>query len=142
MTTLTSTHPAPRFGGVLWKLARRTTSLMRPFAGHRWNPVFAILEHRGRRTGRRYATPIAVRRARDGFVIALAFGAQVDWYRNLVVAGGGSLRWQGRTYAIGAPETIDADVGIASFHPVQRAALRLGGIDAYIGVPDAAGGGR
>jgi deazaflavin-dependent oxidoreductase (nitroreductase family) len=142
MTTLTSTHPAPRFGGVLWKLARRTTSLMRPFAGHRWNPVFAVLEHRGRRTGRDYATPIAVRRVDGAFVIALAFGRQVDWYRNLLAAGGGSVRWRGRRYAIGSPAAIEPETALASFHPVQRAALRLGGIDAYIGVPDAAGGGR
>jgi deazaflavin-dependent oxidoreductase (nitroreductase family) len=131
MISVTSpTTRDPRFGGILWRLVRRTTALMLPFAGHRWNPVFAVLEHRGRRTGRQYATPIAVRRVRDGFVIALAFGAQVDWYRNLVGGSGGSLRWRGRTYAIGAPQTIDADLGVASFHPIQRAALCLGGIDA------------
>lgn len=124
----------PRFGGILWRLVRRTTALMLPVAGHRWNPVFAVLEHRGRRTGRQYATPLAVRGAGDGFVIALAFGAQVDWYRNLLAAGGGSLRWRGRTYVIGVPESMEADHAIASFHPIQRAALRLGGIDAYIHV--------
>ncbi len=138
----THTKQEPRFGGILWRLARRTTALMLPFAGNRWNPVFAVLEHRGRRTGRTYEAPIAARRVPGGFVVSLAFGAQVDWYRNLVAAGGGSLRWRGWTYAVGAPETIDADAGLASFHLVQRAALRLGGIDAFIRVPDAAGADR
>ena len=142
ITTTSPTTRELRFGGILWRLVRRTTALMLPFAGHRWNPIFAVLEHRGRRTGRQYATPIAVRRVGHGFVIALAFGAQVDWYRNLVVAGGGSLRWRGQTYHIGAPELIDADRGIATFLLIQRAALRLGGIDAFIRVPDAAGGDR
>ncbi len=132
----------PRFGGILWRLARRTTALMLPFAGRRWNPVFAVLEHHGRRTGRRYEAPIAVRRVAGGFVVALAFGAQVDWYRNLLAAGGGSLRWRGGTYAVGAPVAIDADIGVASFHLIQRVALRLGGIDAFIRLPDAAGDGR
>jgi deazaflavin-dependent oxidoreductase (nitroreductase family) len=136
------TTAAPRFGGILWRLVRRTTALMLPFAGHRWNPIFAVIEHRGRRTGRQCATPIAVRRVGDGFVIALAFGTQVDWYRNLVAAGGGSLRWRGWTFAVGAPEVIDPDIGLASFLLIQRAALRLGGIDAFIRVPAAAGGDR
>ena len=132
----------PRFGGILWRLARRTTALMLPFAGQRWNPIFAVLEHRGRQTGRRYEAPVAARRVAGGFVVALAFGTQVDWYRNLVAAGGGSLRLRGQTHAVGAPVAIEADSGLASFHLIQRAALRLGRIDAYIRLPDAAGGGR
>jgi deazaflavin-dependent oxidoreductase (nitroreductase family) len=142
---ITATSPTtrePRFGGILWRLARRTTALTLPFAGQRWNPVFAVLQHRGRQTGRHYEAPVAARRVAGGFVVALAFGAQVDWYRNLVAAGGGSLRWRGGTYAVGAPVTIDPDSGVASFHLIQRAALRLGGIDAFIRMPDAAGDGR
>jgi deazaflavin-dependent oxidoreductase (nitroreductase family) len=134
-STSTPTASAPRFGGILWKLARSTSGLLKPLAGHRWNPVFAILEHRGRRSGRSYATPLAVRRDADGFVIALAFGSQVDWYRNLLAAGEGSIRWRDRTYAIGAPQPLEAERALAAFHPIQRAALRLGGIHAFIRVP-------
>ena len=143
MIAITSpTAREPRFGGILGRFARRTTALMLPLAGRRWNPVFAVLEHRGRRTGRRYEAPLAARRVAGGFVIALSFGAQVDWYRNLVAAGRGSLRWRGHTYLVGPPEVIGADIGLASFHLIQRAALRLGGIDDFIRLPDAAGGGR
>jgi deazaflavin-dependent oxidoreductase (nitroreductase family) len=129
---------APRFGGVLWRLARLTNPLMRPLAGHRWNPIFAVVEHRGRTTGRRYAAPVAARRVAGGFVISLAFGAAVDWYRNLAAAGGGTIRWRGRVYRIDAPERIDAAVGLASFHPIQRAALRLAAIDGFVLAPDSA----
>lgn len=143
MIAITSpTAREPRFGGILWRFARRTTALMLPLAGRRWNPVFAVLEHRGRRTGRRYEAPLAARRVAGGFVIALSFGTQVDWYRNLVAAGRGSLRWRDHTYLVGAPEVVGADIGLASFHLIQRAALRLGGIDDFIRLPDAAGGGR
>src|SRR4051812_39571795 len=79
----------PRFGGVLWRLSRLTKPVTLPLAGKRWTPIFAVVEHRGRRTGRQYATPVAARRIADGFAITLAFGAQVDWYRNLLAAGGG-----------------------------------------------------
>lgn len=147
MTATTSTKhqacptagaPTTRFGGILWRLVRRTNALMLPFAGHRWNPIFAVVENRGRRTGRLYATPVAARRVSGGFVISLSFGAQVDWYRNLSAGGGGAIRWKGRWYDVGAPEPIDARVGRASFNVVQRAALRLGSIDAYIRLPDVA----
>jgi deazaflavin-dependent oxidoreductase (nitroreductase family) len=128
----------PRFGGILWRLVRLTNPIMLPLAGHRWNPIFAVVHHRGRRTGRRFATPVAARRVPGGFVISLSFGAQVDWYRNLAAAGDGAIVWRGSTYRIGAPEHIDADVALASFHPVQRAALRLTGIDGFVLAPDRA----
>jgi deazaflavin-dependent oxidoreductase (nitroreductase family) len=128
---------SPRFGGILWRLARLTTPLMRPLAGHRWNPIFAVVEHRGRRSGRRYATPVAARRVAGGFVIALAFGAQVDWHRNLAAAAGGTLRWRGAAYPVGAPERIAAPEALAAFHPVQRAAVRFAGVGDFVRVDDA-----
>jgi deazaflavin-dependent oxidoreductase (nitroreductase family) len=127
----------PRFGGILWRIVRLTNPLMRPLAGHRWNPIFAVVEHRGRTSSRPYATPVAARRVADGFVISLAFGAQVDWHRNLAAADGGTIRWRGEAYPIGAPERIDAAAAIAAFHPVQRAALRLAGVDGFVRVGDA-----
>jgi deazaflavin-dependent oxidoreductase (nitroreductase family) len=126
----------PRLRGVLWRLSRRTSTLTKPLAGKRWNPVFALVLHLGRTTGRWYATPVAARRLADGFVISLAFGAQVDWYRNLRAAGGGRIRWRGREYPVGAPETIDLQTGRAAFNPLQRQALRVAGIGGYIRVPD------
>jgi deazaflavin-dependent oxidoreductase (nitroreductase family) len=121
-------------------LAGRSPSVK--FAGHRWNPIFSVVEHVGRRSGRRYAAPIAARRTADGFVISLAFGAQVDWHRNLLAAGGGTIRWRGREYPVGAPATVDPTVAIAAFHPIQRFSLRLAAIDGYVTVTDADGGTR
>ena len=132
----------PRFGGVFWRVARSTNGLMIRFAGHRWNPIFSVVEHAGRRSGRRYAAPIAARRTADGFVISLAFGAQVDWYRNLVAAGGGTIRSRGRAYPVSAPARIDRRVAIAAFHPIQRFFLRLAAIDGYIHVTHAESGER
>lgn len=132
----------PRFGGIFWGLARATNGLMIRFAGQRWNPIFSVVEHVGRKSGRRYAAPVAARRTADGFVISLAFGAQVDWHRNLVVAGGGTIRWRGHAYRVSAPARIDPTVAIGAFHPVQRFFLRLATIDGYIEVTDADGGQR
>ena len=128
----------PRFGGILWRFSRRTSGWASPLAGRRWNPIFALILHRGRRWGRVYQTPVAARRVADGFLIALAFGAQVDWHRNLEAAGGGVIRWRGRDYKVSGPEMIDADEALPTFDPVQRLFLRLAGIDGYIRVRDAA----
>ena len=129
--------PKPRFGGVLWRISRVTRPVMLPLAGKRWNPIFGIVEHRGRKTGRLYRTPVAARRSRDGFSIALAFGAQVDWYRNLVAAGGGTIRWRGDVYSVTAPERVDAATVLPTFDPVQRRLLRTAGIDGYVQLRDA-----
>ena len=128
----------PRFGGIVWRLSRRTSGWALPLAGRRWNPIFAQVLHRGRRSGREYQTPVAARRMADGFIISLAFGAQVDWHRNLEAAGGGAIRWRGRDYEVGGPEMIDGDEALPAFDPVQRLFLRLAGIDGYIRVRDVA----
>jgi deazaflavin-dependent oxidoreductase (nitroreductase family) len=127
----------PRFGGVLWRGARALNPIMLPLAGKRWNPIFAVAEHRGRNSGRQYATPVAARRIDDGFVIALAFGAQVEWYRNLVAAQGGTIRWRGRAYRVGAPERIDMATALRAFMLIQRLALRIARVDGYVRVRDA-----
>jgi deazaflavin-dependent oxidoreductase (nitroreductase family) len=126
--------PKPRFGGVFWRISRLTRPAMLPLAGKRWNPIFGIVEHRGRKTGRVYRTPVAARRSGDGFIIALAFGAQVDWYRNLVAAGGGTIHWRGDVYSVTAPERVDAATVLPTFDPVQRRLLRIAGIDGYVQV--------
>ncbi len=51
--------PKPRFGGVLWRISRLTRPAMLPLAGKRWSPIFAVVGHRGRKTGRVYRTPVA-----------------------------------------------------------------------------------
>jgi deazaflavin-dependent oxidoreductase (nitroreductase family) len=129
---------APRFGGILWRLARATSSLTLPLAGKPWNPIFGVIEHVGRRSGRHFRTPVAVRRDGHGFVISLAFGAHVDWYRNVAAAGGCTIKWRGDSYPVGAPQLIDASTGRAAFHPIQRALLGLGRIDGYIRLADTA----
>jgi deazaflavin-dependent oxidoreductase (nitroreductase family) len=139
MTALDRTYQdqwqKPRFGGVFRRLSGLASPLMIGLAGRRWNPVFSVVEHVGRRTGRPFATPVAARRVAGGFVISLAFGAHADWHRNLI-AGGGTIRWRGHGYLVEAPVRIHPNVGLAAFHPIQRVFLRLARIDGYVLVPD------
>lgn len=126
----------PRLGGLFLRVSRATNRLSLPFAGKRWNPIFSIVRHAGRRSGRMFETPVAARRIADGFVVALAFGSGANWYRNLIAAGGGVIRWRGVDHPVGAPEPVDAQTALATFLPVQRAGLRAADIDGYIRLPD------
>ena len=126
----------PRLGGLFLRFARATNRLSLPFAGKRWNPIFSIVRHTGRRSGRTFETPVAARRVADGFVVALAFGNGAHWYRNLVAANGGVIRWRGKDYPVGAPGPIGIEEALATFNAVQRAGLRAADIDGYTSLPD------
>jgi deazaflavin-dependent oxidoreductase (nitroreductase family) len=54
-------------------------------------PPFAVVEHRGRRTGRAYRTPVFAFRRGGEVVVVLSYGAGSDWPQNLVAAGGGGM---------------------------------------------------
>ena len=127
---------SPRFGGLFLRLSRGTARLALPFAGKRWFPFFSVVRHTGRASGRSFETPVAARRTTDGFVLALAFGPKAHWYRNLVAAGGGFIRWRGVDHPVGAPEPIGVDEALAAFLPIQRAGMRAARIDGYIRLPD------
>ena len=62
----------------------------------RWLPPFAIVNHRGRRSGRRYRTPILAFPTETGFVFALTYGRDVDWVRNLMASDSGRLEYKGK----------------------------------------------
>ena len=69
-------------------------------------PGFAILTHTGRRSGRAYRTPVNLFRARDGYVIALTYGHDGDWVKNVMAARGCTARTRGRTVALERPRIV------------------------------------
>src|SRR5438270_10605225 len=84
---------------------RVTNRITRRIAG--WMPGFAIVTHIGRKSGRTYRTPVNVFRTRDGFRIALTYGAESDWVRNVLAAGGCELEYMRRHMTLTDPRTID-----------------------------------
>ena len=93
-------------------------------AGHRFLPLWAVLHHRGRRSGTEYAVPIAVIPTDTTFVIALPWGRRTDWVRNVRAAGGCSVRWRGVSYVCSNPTFVDADVALAAAHGMTRRTLQ------------------
>jgi deazaflavin-dependent oxidoreductase (nitroreductase family) len=80
-------------------LNRRVTNpLLRPVA--RLTPPFAVVEHRGRSTGRPYRTPVFAFRRGDEVVIVLSYGRNSHWVGNLKAAGQGGLIRGTRRYKL------------------------------------------
>jgi len=68
-----------------------------------WMPGFAIVSHVGRRSGRRYRTPVNVFRDGERYVFALTYGAETDWVRNVVAAHGCEVETRGQTVELRDP---------------------------------------
>ncbi len=101
------------------------------FAGKK-RGSFAVISHRGRKSGKTYTTPIIVQPVTGGFVIALTYGPEVDWYRNLQAAGQGTLLWQNQEYAISQPETLAIETALKAFPFPFGPLLRLFGTRHFI----------
>ncbi len=110
-----------------------TNRVFRGFASVSHGP-FAIIRHLGRRSGKPYETTIMVWRMGGSFAIALTYGPDVDWYRNIRAAGGGTVFWHKKAYAIGKPEPIDANTALTAFPAIFRLILRRFGTHDFVEV--------
>ena len=119
--------PAPRW---LARANRRVTNrLTEPLASRL--PGFGVIEHRGRRSGRAYRTPVNLFRAPAGYVVALTYGADSDWVRNVLASGGCELTWRGRHVHVSSP-TVVHDERRRAVPPAVRIPLRLLGVADFL----------
>lgn len=95
-------------------------------------PLFAIVEHTGRKSGTRYRTPVNAFRTQDGFVIALTYGRDVDWLRNVLVAGGATLEHRDKQIEMDDPRVIEMADPPTDIPQIVRAALRLLRVTEYL----------
>jgi deazaflavin-dependent oxidoreductase (nitroreductase family) len=77
-------------------------------------PAFGVVAHTGRKSHRRYRTPVNVFRRPGGYVIALTYGPQADWVRNVLANGGCTVETRGRTFRLTRPRL---------FHDQHRRAM-------------------
>ncbi len=69
----------------------------------------AIVVHRGRRSGRTYRTPVSVFEHGDSYRIALTYGRDVDWLKNILAAGEFELEVGGHTVTVVEPVVHHSD---------------------------------
>jgi deazaflavin-dependent oxidoreductase (nitroreductase family) len=94
-------------------------------------PGFGILTHVGRKSGKLYRTPVNVFRATEGFLIALTYGRESEWVRNVLAAGGCELETRQVLYQLSAP-TVVHDPTRRRFPLFVRIVLRLSGANDFM----------
>ena len=68
--------------------------------------TYGVLRHVGRSSGTSYETPLGIERTDDGFVIAIVYGRQTHWVRNVLAAGSAEIVLEGETYPVERPEIV------------------------------------
>lgn len=107
-----------------------TNPVQRLWAG--WAPSFAIIEHKGRKSGKEFRTPVTAFTTPDGVAILLTYGPDRDWLKNLQAAGGGRVVRRGKTHDVVNPRVVSRDTGEeprlwpAAVRAGRAADLRLG----------------
>jgi deazaflavin-dependent oxidoreductase (nitroreductase family) len=126
---------------------REDNKRLRTFVKHFVNPLlrnfafssrgpFAILRHVGRRSGKTYEIPIMVWRVEDGFIIALTYGPNVDWLRNLQAAKQGTLRWHKQEYVFQTPVFVDKQTALLALPSFIKFVLRRLNAHEYVKLVD------
>ena len=118
--------PLPRSLSVM---PRYLNPLLRPIAGYL--PPLALLHHRGRRSGRRYDTPVQVFHTPQGYIAAFVYSNDPEWARNLLAAGEGQMTRAGRTYDISNFRRLGKD-GEKLLPPAVAAIMRTLGVQGFL----------
>lgn len=104
-----------------------------------------IVHHMGRTSGRDYQTPVGVVPTPDGFVIALVYGSDTDWLKNVLARGSATITHDGRDHEVDCPEVVPLVAVADSFPESELRSLRLFGVQECLRVraatPSAAPGG-
>lgn len=115
-------------------LVKVTQPVAMALSGHRWLPLWAVMHHVGRRSGREYAVPIAVvpTDRRDVVLIALPWGERTNWARNVLAAGGARLSWRGQEVPVTNPRIVDTPVAVGLVRRPLRRMIGSGRLPAFL----------
>jgi deazaflavin-dependent oxidoreductase (nitroreductase family) len=95
-------------------------------------PPLAVVHHVGRKSGRRYRSPVVAFPSASGVVIPMTYGRDVDWARNIVAAGGCELDRMGRRIALTNPRVVDGAAAYRHLPPGVRTALRAANLPGFV----------
>ena len=76
-----------------------------------WAPhlrPWAMIVHKGRKSGREFRTPVLAFRSGDLLQVVLFYGEEADWLRNVLAAGGAQVVRGGRTGRLTGVRVVDA----------------------------------
>jgi len=113
--------PVPRRVARFNKVAlNKVTVRIAPIA-----PGFGVLTHRGRKSGHLFRTPVNLFPKPDRIVIALTYGTDSDWFRNVQAAGECDIRTRGRDIHLVNPRLVHDETRTEIRPLLVRGILRL-----------------
>ena len=122
MTTTEATAQPGLVPSVTRALARASAPIGRVLSHQSVIPLWGVVHYRGRKTGRELSTPVQIRATDDAFVIALPWGSDTQWVKNVCAAGAATVTWGGSDHAVDSPEVLTLDQATA-FSNWQRGIL-------------------
>jgi deazaflavin-dependent oxidoreductase (nitroreductase family) len=99
-------------------------------------PWFGVVTHVGRKSGTRRTTPVNLFRHGDVYVIALTYGADSQWVRNVLAANGCEVVTRGRLVRLTGPEVVHDPAGALVPAPVRPILKALSVVDFMTLRPD------
>jgi deazaflavin-dependent oxidoreductase (nitroreductase family) len=109
------------------RLSRATKRLPLKSAG-RSGAYTSVVRHVGRTSGREYQTPVHAVATADGFMVALPYGPDSDWVKNVRARGTAVIVHGGSEYRVGHPMLVPLEVAQDSFSSRDQRAHRLFGV--------------
>jgi deazaflavin-dependent oxidoreductase (nitroreductase family) len=97
-----------------------------------WAPTIGTLEHVGRKSGKRYRTPLNIFDTDDGYVILIGYGTGSHWVKNVLAGGLATVHKHGKTVQVRNPRMVSKAEGeslvtsgklLYRLHPYNEAAL-------------------
>lgn len=92
----------------------------------------SVLHHTGRRSGRRFSTPVVIDRVGDDVYVPLPYGTRVDWLRNVLAAREASITTAGQTYELTSPEVVDAAEALPVLPRDRRGIFERAGVGRFL----------
>jgi len=89
----------------------------------------SVIRHVGRTSGHPYETPVGTFPTDDGFVIALPYGSDPDWLKNVLASGSATIVAEGHTYRVDRPELVPTAVAAPHLPRSEQRNLRLFAVD-------------
>ena len=96
---------------------------------------FVEVEHVGRRSGAAYRTPLMAFRHGSTVTIALTYGPDVDWLRNVRAAAGCRMHLGPQLLTLGAPVALSEQEGLARMPAGPRQLLPVLGCHDFVALP-------
>ena len=120
---------SPRMLGVVRRINRGFTNKIQMRTAGTPGAWASVIRHQGRRSGTIYETPVVPFESGDGYLIALPYGTNTDWVKNVLEAGSAELVCDGRTIAIESPEVVSADMITELLPKREQRSQRMFGVD-------------